>query len=78
MSKLKIDAPRRYMKGGYAFANKDSVPGALAVRLVDDSDWRRIMAVVRAADGVAAKGACTCPQCSAVRDLRAHLSRKRD
>lgn len=48
---IKIDAPRRYMSDGCAYANKVNAPGATgAVRLVDEKDWRKLMKLVRAVE----------------------------
>jgi hypothetical protein len=45
----RIDAPKRYMKNAYAYANLQ-YEGQEAIRLVKDSDFRKLMAVARAAD----------------------------
>jgi hypothetical protein len=87
MKKLKIDAPRRWLRDGYSYANYSI--GRLPVRQVDESDWRKIMAVLRAADTRDGRGFCRicgvafstlyqhhaddCP----VRALRAHLEQRK-
>lgn len=49
-----------------------------AVRCLDESTWRKIMAVVREAETAHDLGdSVTCFECKAIYDLRQHLERKR-
>ena len=43
----RIDAPKRYMNGGGAYANRQ-YKDVEAVRLVNDSDYVKLLAVARA------------------------------
>ena len=74
---IKIDAPKLWSdaeEDGFLYGRKptDSAKGHW-VRTVRESDWRKVMAVVGAADRC---GSC-CPVTEPMNALRKHLSKRK-